>query len=49
MSASSKRMDDSAGFSGNGALAGGGGGLMSPTRTRKNFPETWLWVDRSTR
>ncbi|XP_076095866.1 CD109 antigen-like [Mytilus galloprovincialis] len=48
MSASSKRMDDSAGFSGNGALAGGGGGLMSPTRTRKNFPETWLWVDKNT-
>ncbi|XP_052103755.1 CD109 antigen-like [Mytilus californianus] len=41
-------MDDSSGFSGNGALAGGGGGLMSPTRTRKNFPETWLWVDRTT-
>ncbi|XP_052103780.1 CD109 antigen-like [Mytilus californianus] len=38
----------SGGFSGNGALAGGGGGLMSPTRTRKNFPETWLWVDRTT-
>ncbi|CAG2257034.1 CD109 [Mytilus edulis] len=48
MSASSTRMDDSAGFSGNGALFGGGGGLMSPTRTRKNFPETWLWVDKNT-
>ncbi|XP_052103757.1 CD109 antigen-like [Mytilus californianus] len=32
------------GVSGN----GGGGSLMSPTRTRKHFPETWLWVDRTT-
>ena len=34
-----------------GAGFGGGknGGLGSPTRTRTHFPETWLWVNRTTR
>jgi len=28
---------------------GGNGGLATPARTRTNFPETWLWVNRTTR
>ncbi|XP_052071276.1 CD109 antigen-like [Mytilus californianus] len=28
--------------------AAGGGSLAVPTRTRKNFPETWLWVNSTT-
>ncbi|CAC5407219.1 CD109 [Mytilus coruscus] len=28
--------------------SGAGGSLAVPTRTRKNFPETWLWVNSTT-
>lgn len=30
------------------AGGGGGGGLAEPTRTRTNFPETWLWENVTT-
>ncbi|CAC5407218.1 CD109 [Mytilus coruscus] len=35
------------GFQGGGGGLGGGS-LAIPTRTRKNFPETWLWVNSTT-
>ncbi|CAC5407214.1 CD109 [Mytilus coruscus] len=38
------------GQAGPGGIGGGSGGgsLAVPTRTRKNFPETWLWVNSTT-
>ncbi|XP_052103778.1 CD109 antigen-like [Mytilus californianus] len=35
-------------FAAFGGGSGGGGPLAVPTRTRKNFPETWLWVNSTT-
>ncbi|XP_063430935.1 CD109 antigen-like [Mytilus trossulus] len=36
------------GLGGGAAGFAGSGSLASPTRTRKNFPETWLWVNSTT-
>lgn len=36
------------GFGGGLGGGSGSGSLAIPTRTRKNFPETWLWVNSTT-
>lgn len=44
-------MADGASFGGGASGASGGkiGGLAAPSRTRTNFPETWLWLNKTTR